>query len=240
MSSHNSRHKCPKCGNKSLVVQRLQDGSTELVCVDPDCDFREIAADSAGAVPGGSFQATLPRRSIDQLREMVENLKKSAQVLSGRAGYLAQRQLAMVNMELKNRNVHLNRPARVEVKDRPKHSARSGTGPGKTPMPPQLNTPQAREKRLNGIRAYHQKRRAQAGGREKGSPSTASMPETLTQGMWFNTLARTLHQEVEMHEQAARNYARTPELFALHIDHSARAFELKRVLDLLKSCFEFG
>lgn len=92
-------------------------------------------------------------------------------------------------------------------------------------VPSQFQTPEAIAKRLKAIREYHNKRKQKA---LKDAISNSNR--------WLKKLLDTLLQDAERHERAARNYARSPELFTLHIEHSARAFELNRVVDLL-SCY---
>ncbi len=93
-------------------------------------------------------------------------------------------------------------------------------------VPPQLNTPQAIAKRRQAIREYHRKRKALM-------MKQSIEKENYDSARWFNTLLDTLRQDANRHELAAKNYAKVPELFTLHIEHSARAFELNRVLDML-------
>jgi len=92
-------------------------------------------------------------------------------------------------------------------------------------VPPQFATPEAKARRIARIRDYHRQRRSEG----SRGPDEA-VADRLTD------LARNLRQDAARHEQAARDYAQMPEMVTLHVDHMARAFELKRVLDLLGPC----
>ena len=215
-----------------MLVQPLQDGSVEMVCLELDCDFTEIVArqglsphEGMGKVDD-SFASRLPRLTAEQLEKMAWSLAHSVESLSGRARRIAAQQLAIVNAERDRRR---NGSVTADATQGDKSGSEGNLEPGSHRVPPQFNTPQARAKRIEGIRAYH---------RRKKNPSAGNATGDLNVSAWLSTLTRTLQQELEMHERAARDYARLPELFPLHIDHSARAFELRRIVDLLDRCFE--
>lgn len=248
-----SKLKCPQCGRKTLVVQQLQDGRSEMICIDDACDFGQIVVSHASASMSASGQQTfherVERMEDSRLQQMRSSLERSVRTLSGRARSLAQRQLATVDAVLARRAEHPASPAplsidSVELDDTPSQ------------MPAHLDTPEIRNKRLAAIRAYHQRLRAMKLAQQHtpaddptgaspvpvianglaNDPHTDTREPSQTSEVWLTTLTRTLRQEAQMHERAAKDYSRTPELFALQIDHSARAFELNRVLDLLRGC----
>lgn len=201
---------CPKCGSSDLIRQSLPEGKIETICLDLDCDFAEIT-DSSEAVRGenSSFASRLGKTDTNQLYQMSGNLEESAENLKGRAKRLAKQQLALVNTELDRRGS-------------------LATNAGKVPQ--QLNTSEARKKRVQGIREYYQKKRQE-------ELSDAMPDEFGNSGRWLNTLIKMLKSDVSRHEAAAKNYGRIPELFPLHIEHTARAFELTRVLDMIEETF---
>ena len=233
MKPRSTKHRCPKCGSQSMLVQPMQDGSVEMVCLELECDFTEVVAGQSlstaqdTAKLDESFASRLPGLTTEQLDDMAENLARSMENLSGRARRIATQQLAIVNAERKRRT---NGPVPAEAAPRgvaSLYETAPTTNPG---VPPQFSTPEARAKRIEGIRAYHR--------RKKGSTVETGAVCDLNASLWLRTLTKTLQQELEMHEQAAKDYARLPQLFPLHIDHSARAFELRRIIDLLDRCFE--
>ena len=215
MRNEQSNLQCPKCGKKSLLVQPLQDGRKELICLDLDCDFAEVVSDADSLAPPGDARNSFAQRvttiADEHLRDMADNLANSTEQLSGKSKRTAKQQLALVTAELDKRQ---------------RQTAELAAGP-QGAVPPQFNTPQAKAKRLRGIRQYHLRKKQQA-------VDLAPQQQQRLNPSWLETVTSTLQQEVEHHEEAARNYARTPELFPLHIDHSARAFELKHVLNLLR------
>lgn len=194
-----------------------------------DCDFADVVT-SVGAIADSrhdktSFSCGLAKLTTDQLERMANNLENSVGHLTGRGLRTARQQLALVRSELENRS---GRKYITDVANTCEEKAHAT----QAQVPPQFNTPEARARRLQAIRAYHNKRKGQI-----GEVETTTADANLS--VWLSTLTKALGQEAERHEQAARNYARVPELFPLHIDHSARAFELKRVLDLLGHWFTF-
>ncbi len=206
-----------------MMVSTMQDGRSEMVCLEFDCDFTQIAADTSGVrgVVGKdeSFESGLPSADIERLTEMAVNLGKSVDEQTGRAQRTARQQLALVRAELARRQQGGLRERRTPSK--------TGRQSGKS-VPAQFDTVTAKEKRVRGIREYHRKKR--------GETVINADPTGPSVTAWLCRLARTLEQEAIRYEEGARNYARTPELFPLHIDHSARAFELKRVVELLIDC----
>jgi len=251
MKDNSPKLKCPQCGRKTLVVQQLPDGRSEMICVDPACDFGQIVVSHAPASMPASgqeaFHERVERMEESRLQQMRTSLERSVHTLSGRARSLAQRQLATVDAVLSRRDDQTAPTDALPADVAPIDSAGSQ-------MPAHLDTPEVRNKRLNAVRAYHQRLRALkqaqhvSNDNESNAPTTLPIPAmafdndprdrdaTQTTDVWLTTLTRTLRQEAQMHERAARDYSRTPELFALQIDHSARAFELNRVLDLLRGC----
>ncbi len=181
-------------------------------------------------------------RNTEQFRltEMFNALEKASQELTGRAKRLAKRQYAIVKAELERRENLLNHNDTREIKrgksdsestknestnEITKQQNNHHSNEGRT-VPPQLNTPQAIAKRREAIREYHRRKKALM---MKHNMET----ENYDSARWFNTLLDTLRQDANRHETAAKNYAKVPELFTLHIEHSARAFELNRILDML-------
>jgi hypothetical protein len=210
---------CPKCGAKKLFHERLPDGRVETICLDLECDFSEVIAGvGSGENPDSDFfTGRVGQMTESQLRQCEEKLLCSAESLNGRAKRLAQRQLALVQAELEHR---------VEASSRERTVTSGKTRSADRKVPPQFNTPEAVAKRIAGIRNYHRRR--------KGERTQTEFPIGLfNPARWLDRLLKNLRDEAGRHEQAAKNYARVPELFPLHIEHSARAFELNRVLDLL-------
>lgn len=223
---------CPKCGKRSLFRDQLSDGRVELICLNLDCDYLDVVSElDAQERVADEFVDRVQRLGESQLRKMQENLVKTSDFLRGRSKRLARQQLAMVQAEL-NRRVVL--PAGEEDcrTERVKTTLR-----GNPKIPPQFNTPQAAARRLEGIRNYHHRRKAEWIKSHPLAPGqSSSVPMSLAgikSSHWLDRLLKTLREEALRHEQAARNYSRVPELFPLHIEHQARAFELNRVLDLL-------
>lgn len=222
---------CPKCGAGRLFREQLSDGRTELICLNLDCDYMQVVSEP-GEKEGGASGSVgrMTRMTVGQLQTMHEKLVEACETLRGRSKRLAKQQLALVQAELDRRTESMDD---VEVK-------RSETLQEELlecihKMPPQLNTPQATARRLAGIRKYHNRQRTKQVNPRSPVPSRARVLPGMgvRTAQWFERLLKTLRDEALRHEQAARNYSRTPELFALHIEHSARAFELNRVLDLL-------
>jgi hypothetical protein len=216
---------CPKCGAKKLFRERLPDGRIEIMCLELDCNYTEIVetTDSPDRPVESSFAGRVGRMSEEPLRQCEEKLQESIRSLNGRARRLAVQQLSLVQAEMKRRD---SNPPKETGETPPIKSPSS-------PVPPQFNTPQAVAKRIAGIRNYHR--------RKKGSGSPAESVTgfgSINPTRWLDRLLKTLRDEAERHEQAAKNYARVPELFALHIEHSARSLELHRVLDLLENYVE--
>ena len=91
------RHQCPTCGRKTLQVQRLSDGSSEMICMDLNCDFGEIVPDHGGSIGGstvigdGSFETRVHRLGRSHLADMAANLSESVTTLSGRAKVIVRR-----------------------------------------------------------------------------------------------------------------------------------------------------
>jgi len=213
---------CPKCGSEKLLRQVLPGGKVELICPNLDCDYSSIdtmlrADTSAETI---TFAERLSRMNKDQLVRMAENLTQSVETLSGRAKRLAQRQLAMTKAEL------IRREQNPDPDNRPLQSPQLAS----PKVPPQFNTPQATAKRVKAIRDYHRRRKSQLA----KTPAT----QMTTSSIWLDRFMKTLKDEAGRHEQAAQHYARVPELFPLHIEHSARAFELNRILDMFTSYYD--
>ena len=161
--------------------------------------------------------------SNHQLQEFAEKLSQSAESLKGRSSRLAHRQLAVVSAEIKRRSIDSVTQGEVRYPE-------STVAAGK--VPPQFDTPEASAKRLQAIRKYHRKRKINQSRTDKSLFASNST-------RWLDTLLNTLRDEASRHEQAAQNYARVPELFPLHIEHSARAFELNRIHDMLINYVKF-
>lgn len=237
MTEHEPRHICPQCHKDTLQVQPLPGGSTERMCVDLDCDFSETLADGGSSGTDESFEIRVRRLSDDRLCDMVDHLRRSVETLSGRGQSISRRQLAVIRAELERRRSEKPRPTPGEASTCVSSGNRRSS---KAKVPAQLNTPEVRTRRLRGIRAYHHRRQGEDTQAQASSAEVGVSAGALLSDIWFATLTRTLEQEADRHERAARDFARAPELFALHIDHSARAFELKRVVDLLRSYSELG
>jgi len=175
-------------------------------------------------------------RNTEQFRliEMMNALEKSSQELTGRAKRLAKRQYAIVKAELDRRADKLKKNIATDNNEHSENNSNevenseifNQASVKERKVPPQFNTPQAIAKRREAIREYHRRRKAQI---MKQRMET----ENYDSARWFNTLLDTLRQDANRHELAAKNYAKAPELFTLHIEHSARAFELNRILDML-------
>lgn len=227
MSKEASKSQCPTCKKETLLAQPLPDGSMELVCLELECDFAQVVSShlaepgEAVGTSGDTFVSKLPALPDQQLERMADNLETAIDDLSGRAKRTARRQLSVVRAELRERDQSM-------AADLPSVPETQVSG---SRVPAQLNTPAARAKRRTAIRAYHSQRKVSAdtGGERSEDDLNA----------WMDTFTKTLRREAQRHEQAARSYARVPELFPLHIDHSAKAFELNRILDLLGHRFSF-
>jgi hypothetical protein len=218
---------CPKCGAGRLFREQLSDGRAELICLNLDCDYLQIVSESEEKEQGvEEFVIRITRMTLEQLRAMQEKLIETCETLTGRSRRLAKQQLGVVQGELDRRagameNAGMKRSERIQEE--------SVVSTNK--MPPQFNTPEATARRLEGLRKYHRLKKAEQKKLESHMQSIPVMSARSTP--WFERLLKTLRDEAIRHEQAARNYSRVPELFTLHIEHSARAFELNRVLDLL-------
>jgi hypothetical protein len=217
---------CPRCGAKKLFRERLPDGRIEIMCLELDCNYTEVfEAEYYSDRPiENSFAGRVSSMSDSSLRQCEDKLQDSIRSLSGRAKRLASQQLSLVQAEIRSR---MTNPVKETTESRNVRKGRPSA------VPPQLNTPQAVAKRIAAIRNYHRGK--------KGVQSPLEMPNSLvsiTATRWLDRLLQTLRDEADRHEQAAKNYARIPELFALHIEHSARSFELHRVLDLLENYVE--
>ncbi len=195
--------KCPKCGSDAVYQKELPGNRLEIMCLAPTCSHTWT---STGRIkypsnPMHAFARRIEKMNEEELKHLAENLRESAQSLTGRSAQLVRRQLTFLNAELRKR---FPQPPSAEKK----------------PAPPQFNTEKARVNRIKGIREYYQCYK-------KGSALT------LSPNRWFDTLLKNLQDEAARHEQAAHHYARVPDLSVLHIEHSARAFELKRIIDML-------
>jgi len=215
--------KCPKCGSKSLLNQDLPEGDIQTICLDPDCDFGTVT--SSFRLPpersGEDFSLRISRLPDDQLAEMEEKLRYSCQTLTGRSLATAKQQLAEVRAELQVRP-----PRPGEEKTAPEPEAEP-TPHRVQKMPPQFKTSRATQNRIKGIREYYR--------RKKFEPKVPELVAPNGPTRWFDTLIKTLRDEASRHEQAAHHYSRVPDLSTLHIEHSARAFELNRVIDLFSN-----
>lgn len=205
--------KCPKCGSNALYQKELPGNRLEIMCLASTCSHTWTAAGHIRypSNPMQSFARRIEKMSEDQLRRLAENLRESSQTLTGRSAQLAQRQLAFLNDEIQKKFPQ-SQPQPPEKKP--------ASRPNPQKAPPQFKTEKARVNRIKGIREYYQQYK-------KGSALA------LSPNRWFDTLLKNLQDEAARHEQAAHHYARVPDLSALHIEHSARAFELKRIVDML-------
>ncbi|MFA5865856.1 MAG: hypothetical protein WC975_14375 [Phycisphaerae bacterium] len=209
------------------MKQNLPDGQIELICLDLECDFAQVNPDNHSGQPpmSNSFSERVVRLNDDQLKQLQEKLRESNQALTGRAARIAGRQLAVVNAELKRR-CNNSQPRKDDLVENTINNLNAKA------IPPQFNTPQAAARRIQGIREYYRRR--------KPSPSQPEYSgQNITSTRWFDTLIKTLRDEASRHEQAAHSYARVPDLFVLHIEHSARAFEIYRIVDMLNNYLPF-
>ena len=93
-------------------------------------------------------------------------------------------------------------------------------------MPPQLNTPAARAKRLRALRQYHQ--------RLKQIKALVPMTNgSSSMSMRLHNVCQALRRDEHMHNSMARELASKETLHAAHMEHLARASELRRVLEML-------
>jgi hypothetical protein len=224
---------CPKCGAGRLFREQLSDGRAELVCLNQGCDYQQLLPESESKeVSSDSFPGRVERMSDDQLRVMQKKLSETSETLRGRSARLARQQLGIVQAELARRVDSMG----LASSERPETMEDSSSA-GSPKVPPQFNTPQATARRIEGIRNYHRRQQAERIKSLPLMPSETQIQSGATMGLkathWLDRLLKTLRDEAMRHEQAARNYSRVPELFPLHIEHQARAFELNRVLDLL-------
>jgi hypothetical protein len=167
------------------------------------------------------FEDRLSEIKTEQLVEFEAKLKETIESLGGRSKRLAKRQLAMVLAEINRRkkDSNLSNPDSDDIDN----------FDNSVTIPPQFKTPQAEAKRVEAIREYHRRKRMGMRLQEENEKAAS----TPSGSKWFDTLLKTLKDEADRHEQAAHNYARLPELFPLHIEHTARAFELNRIRDML-------
>ncbi len=218
--------KCPLCGSEEILTQELPDGRIEVICLDLDCSFtklieprkdKETKTQNVNAEE--DFAERIQKIPLAQLETMRDKLKESIETLKGKSKRIARRQLAIITSELEHRKKSTSNISKEQTSQpTPQNSSK---------MPPQFQTPEAIAKRLEAIREYHNKR--------KNKTLKKAM---TTSSRWLHTLLTTLIHDAHRHEQAAQNYAKVPEFFTLHIEHSARAFELNRIIDLLTSYAE--
>ena len=231
MTSEISR--CPKCGSKELMRQERPNGQGEIFCLNLDCDFTAVepAATSSSRPVDKPFDGDLDSKSPAELQQLADDLDQSAQALTGRSSRLARRQLAYVRSELKRRNhpSHQSAESVLVPDDGESESVAAGSAP------PQFNTPQAAAKRVEGIRQYYRLRRLEARGEISGQGETCPGGPPRR---WIEPLVKTLRDEAQRHEQAAQSYARVPNLATLHVEHAARAFEIHRLIDMLRNFTE--
>jgi len=225
---------CPKCGTKDLIREINANGHVELVCPNLDCDFTYVGPSRLVEKPPENAQFTAHFKTMDdsKLAELAEKLEQSVKTLTGRSLRLVRQQLAIVQSELQSRskgNTHVR-----EVKP-----MKSLISEFNQQIPPQFQTPKAAANRIRGIREYYRRRKA---GQMKeplvSDPVNSSelIVNSNGQTKWLDSLLKTLQDEACRHEQVAQNYARVPDLFPLYIEHSARAFEISRIVDLLSNC----
>jgi hypothetical protein len=222
---------CPKCGVGRLFREQLSDGRAELLCLNLDCDYLQVVSESEEKEGGDQrFVDRIMRMTQEQLQMMQDKLVETCETLGGRSKRLAKQQLSLVQAEL-NRRSELTGDMEVKRSETIQEASAISTNK----VPPQFNTPEATARRLEGLRKYHRQRKADRIKSRSGmQPMSAAIPVMGARSTpWFERLLKTLRDEAMRHEQAARNYSRVPEFFTLHIEHSARAFELNRVLDLL-------
>lgn len=205
---------CPRCGSKDLLRQTQPDGRIELICLNLDCAFAQVLPASAPAAPAASadgFAEHLAAVSTDHLRQMADNLDRTCRTLTARPRRIARRQLALVTAELARRG-------RPSAASEPATRTNNALPPSPPPAGPprQFQTAQAAENRVRAIREYYRQKR-----------------RTSAAGPWLPAFLESLHDEAARHEQAARAYARSPETLTLHIEYTAKAFELRRIIDRL-------
>ncbi len=236
-SNHTKNKTCPVCQSQTLSCQELPGGAVEQICLNPLCDYHKILVDpqaglSGGAGSSGGYDNSLPKLGLDQLAEMARHLQETVSQLGGRQQRLAARQLKRVNAELARR-----KDSRTAGSGRRVGGDGYGQGQGQgqgdheseqsTGMPPQLNTPAARTKRLRALRQYHQ--------RLKQIKALAPMTDgKLGMSMQLRNVCQALRRDEHMHINMARQLAPKETLHAAHIEHLARASELGRVLEMLE------
>ncbi len=221
---------CPKCGAKDLLKERLPGGEVEILCPSLNCDFTHVSLPSGArnVPPQENFARRVADMDQNRLRDALQNLDHSVQSLTGRQARSARRQLAIVSAKL---HEHVEESHEQKEDKQTPHAASESN----QKVPPQLQTRKAAAKRVQGIREYYRRKKEAA---MKGD-SPASFGEMMSAGTghnrWLESLVKSLHDEAVRHEQAAQSYARVPDLFPLHIEHSARAFELNRIIDLISN-----
>jgi hypothetical protein len=218
--------KCPKCGGGELFRQAVPGGQTEVICLDMDCDFAQVVTEAPGAEveETGTFADRLCRLADDELQSMAQRLREGVDTSAGRARRVVQHQLVQVQTEMKRRTEQVHPPREEPL---------SGKVPDDhlIPPPPQFRTPEAAEKRAQGIREYYKRKRQEA-----AAPPLLPGEGFDPSGPWLDSLLKALRDDAARHEQAAQSYARVPRLAALHVEHMARAHELRRIVDLLVNC----
>jgi hypothetical protein len=209
---------CPKCGSNALYKKELAEDQLEVMCLANGCTHIWTAPGRIQypSDPLHPFARRIESLEEDQLKSLAENLENACQTLTGRSARLAQRQLALLNIELQKRVP----PPQPEPAEKKRVSS-----PNPQKAPPQFKTQKACINRVKGIREHYQQK--------KNRTLSASPDSVPPPNRWFDALIKTLQDEAARHEQAANHYSRDPNLSVLHIEHTARAFELKRVIDML-------
>jgi hypothetical protein len=208
---------CPKCGAATLFKEKLPDGQIETRCLANRCTYSQIGP-TPPPDPLNDFKQRIAGMKGEQLAPLAEKLRHSCHSLTGRPARFAQRQLALVTAELQKR---------PEQPDPEPQEKAVPLPPIPQKAPPQFKTPKAYANRVKAIREHYQ--------RKKSGILSLNPAFNLPPNRWFDTLIKTLQDEAARHDQAAHHYARIPDLASLHIEHSARAFEINRIIDMLSN-----
>jgi len=214
---------CPACGNPTLSCQQLPGGAIEQICLNAGCDYQHLIVDPPGqqglkTAGQGRYEARLARYDDEQLQAVADHLQQSLQTLTGRQQRTAARQLKLARAELKRRAAG-GRPQQPPTEAEKRTVCKS--------VPPQLNTPQARAKRLKALRQYHARLR------ELKQADRFNVTEHSVV-LRLQEICQALRRDAEMHYTLAEQLASRDVLHAAHIDHLARASELNRVLQILE------
>ncbi len=220
---------CPVCQSRTLSCQEFPGGAVEHICLNPRGDYHKIfvdpqAGDSGSPGRAGGYDNSLRKLGGDQLAEMARHLQETVSHLGGRQGRLATRQLKQVNTELAHRKGS-------RIGETNQQAGRDGQGDGNDEqsmgMPPQLNTPAARAKRLRALRQYHQRLK-------QIKALVPVINGNSSMSMRLRNVCQALRRDEHMHNSMARELAPREALHAAHMEHLARASELRRVLEMLE------